>query len=155
MDDFDSVSWNNQESGDSQGVGEGEQDVNATAPVTLDDPSQGYLVTRVSDPQTENDGTKDAFVSYLVTTDVSGRLWNEVSMLIPTYRQTSQHSRSLMLAFGAGLQTLSSFGSHCQETSLMWRCPRCQTSTKWVYTHSLTATAALFLTVLCRVRTRR
>ena len=31
---------------------------------------QGQLVTAVSDPMTENDGTKDAFVSYLVTTEV-------------------------------------------------------------------------------------
>ena len=31
---------------------------------------QGRLVTMVSDPMTENDGTKDAFVSYLVTTEV-------------------------------------------------------------------------------------
>lgn len=30
----------------------------------------GTLVTSVTDPQTVNDGTKDAFVSYLVTTDV-------------------------------------------------------------------------------------
>lgn len=30
----------------------------------------GTMVTSVSDPQTENDLTKDAFVSYLVTTDV-------------------------------------------------------------------------------------
>lgn len=30
----------------------------------------GTMVTSVSDPQTENDMTKDAFVSYLVTTDV-------------------------------------------------------------------------------------
>lgn len=30
----------------------------------------GRLETTVSEPQTENDGTKDAFVSYLVTTDV-------------------------------------------------------------------------------------
>lgn len=31
---------------------------------------QGRMVTTVSDPMTENDGTKDAFVSYLVTTEV-------------------------------------------------------------------------------------
>lgn len=32
----------------------------------------GTLTTRVGDPTTEGEGTKDAFVSYLVTTDVSG-----------------------------------------------------------------------------------
>jgi sorting nexin-4 len=31
---------------------------------------RGRLETRVSDPQTEAEGTKDAYVSYLVTTDV-------------------------------------------------------------------------------------
>jgi len=34
----------------------------------------GTLETKVSDPQTENEGTKDAFVSYLVTTKVKGRI---------------------------------------------------------------------------------
>lgn len=33
----------------------------------------GTLETKVSDPQTENEGTKDAFVSYLVTTKVKGK----------------------------------------------------------------------------------
>jgi sorting nexin-4 len=31
---------------------------------------RGVLETTVSDPQTEGEGTKDAYVSYLVTTDV-------------------------------------------------------------------------------------
>jgi len=32
---------------------------------------RGVLETHVSDPQTEGEGTKDAYVSYLVTTDVN------------------------------------------------------------------------------------
>jgi len=35
----------------------------------------GTLETKVSDPQTENEGTKDAFVSYLITTKVKGRIF--------------------------------------------------------------------------------
>lgn len=31
---------------------------------------RGHLETHVSEPQTENEGTKDAFVSYLVATEV-------------------------------------------------------------------------------------
>ncbi|KAF8469553.1 hypothetical protein BDZ91DRAFT_694336 [Kalaharituber pfeilii] len=38
---------------------------------------QGRLVTRVSDPTTENDGTKDAFVSYLVTTETDFPTFNK------------------------------------------------------------------------------
>lgn len=35
---------------------------------------RGVLETTVTDPQTESEGTKDAYVSYLVTTEVCTRL---------------------------------------------------------------------------------
>lgn len=47
----------------------------------------GTMVTSVSDPQTENELTKDAFVSYLVTTDVR-----------ETHTHTLTHSLVLPLA---------------------------------------------------------
>lgn len=43
---------------------------------------QSRLETTVSDPMTENDGTKDAYVSYLVTTDVSYKRISSVCAML-------------------------------------------------------------------------
>jgi len=89
MDDFDAVSWRSpptiHDGTDDDGsefsgptaseppvfthLEEPQAGSNADA-IDLAGVGQGRLVTMVSDPVTENDGTKDAFVSYLVTTEV-------------------------------------------------------------------------------------
>lgn len=94
MDDFDSVSWRNEDSNDSRPntAGEGdEQNRNSSprsngkrkagqaTPQAGEDAQaidiagigeHGRLDCIVSSPLKEHDGTKDAYVSYLVTTDV-------------------------------------------------------------------------------------
>ncbi|KAF8456307.1 hypothetical protein BGX38DRAFT_1087390 [Terfezia claveryi] len=88
MDDFDAVSWRSppmthdgtdDDGSEFSGLTSSEPPVfahpeepqagpNADA-IDLAGVGQGRLVTTVSGPMTENDGTKDAFVSYLVTTE--------------------------------------------------------------------------------------
>ncbi len=94
MDDFDSVSWRNEDSNDSRPntAGKGDaQDRNSSprsngkrkagqaTPQAGEDAQaidiagigeHGRLDCTVSSPLKEHDGTKDAYVSYLVTTDV-------------------------------------------------------------------------------------
>lgn len=95
MDDFDSVSWRSpphrhdgsEDTDDSRPPSTSGRDgtdpnglqfhhaeepqagPNADA-IDLAGVGQGRLETKVTDPVTENDGTKDAFVSYFVTTNV-------------------------------------------------------------------------------------
>lgn len=89
MDDFDAISWRSP-SATHDGTDDDGSEISvnaANAPPIFSHPEepqagpnadsidlagvgQGRLVTTVSDPTTENDGTKDAFVSYLVTTEV-------------------------------------------------------------------------------------
>lgn len=89
-DDFDSVSWRNypdsddnsrpttsgSDADDSRGYDD--NDVNGKQAVPMADTAdnggsgEGILECRVDSPLKENDGTKDAFVSYLITTHVCG-----------------------------------------------------------------------------------
>ena len=96
--DFDSVSWQNEAAsksgnvdngpaGGSSGPGPGatrsnsipQQTGNTADAVDLGGIGDGKLECAVNSPLKENDGTKDAYVSYLVTTDVSsGRLFPDI-----------------------------------------------------------------------------
>lgn len=92
MDDFDAVSWRSPPR-THDGTDDEESEFSSPTVAGLDAPSNAYhseepqaginpdrislsgvdptlLVTTVSDPATENDGTKDAYVSYCVTTKV-------------------------------------------------------------------------------------
>ena len=92
MDDFDAVSWRSPPR-THDGTDDEESELSSPTSAGLDALSNTYhseepqaginpdriglagvgpkpLVTTVSDPATENDGTKDAYVSYLVTTEV-------------------------------------------------------------------------------------
>jgi sorting nexin-4 len=85
--DFSNVSWHSeQNAGDSQAAPSGATDPSAAGPATPDfeasrqearqerknDPGHTgeILECIVSEPHKENDGTKDAYVSYLITTNV-------------------------------------------------------------------------------------
>lgn len=94
MDTFDSVQWRSEDEDDDEAdnplhvnapdtgdfnsnggrprSGDGPQAGEGADKIDLAGVGSGILETKVSDPQTENDGTKDAFVSYLVTTKVRG-----------------------------------------------------------------------------------
>ena len=92
MDDFDTASWTSPQTHDGTDDDDGSEISRPTSTLpppqaTFSHPEepqagpnadaidlagvgQGRLETNVSDPMTENEGTKDAFVSYLVTSDV-------------------------------------------------------------------------------------
>lgn len=109
----------------------------------------GAMVTSVSDPQTENDMTKDAFVSYLVTTDVRetyspllrsfgppflvcGAGYRVLRLTSLSARPTSPPSRSPTSASGAALPTLFSSIKCCLANSPPPPCRLSPTNTNWV-----------------------
>lgn len=86
-DDFANIEWQNSQRGHSQSDDEGEgPDTNRKSgeiqagpnadPLDLAGIGEGVLECTVGSPIKENDGTKDAFVSYLVTTHV--RLYGNI-----------------------------------------------------------------------------
>ena len=109
--DFDSVSWRNEPESDSLGPPSAEQPQETSLPtrissgkrrqsshqpeaqagqlagaVDLGGIGDGILECTVDSPLKENDGTKDAFVSYLITTTVGPPL---LSSLTASYRMTN------------------------------------------------------------------
>lgn len=121
--------------------------INADA-VDLAGVGNGTMVTSVSDPQTENDMTKDAFVSYLVTTDVreihspslrsfgppfsvcSAGYWGVTANF--SVRPTSPPSRNPTSASAAASPTLSFSTKCCLANSLPPPCRLSPTNTNWV-----------------------
>lgn len=99
--DFDSVSWQNEgesdfsrpntapskhiskPSGNAEATTEQEQAGPYADPVDLAGVGSGRLDCNVDSPLKENDGTKDAYVSYLVTTHVCLRCPLALSKAIP------------------------------------------------------------------------
>lgn len=78
-----------------------------------DDPHQpkweGYLLTTVKDPVKELADTKDAYVSYLVSAEVSGNIF--LDNLTPAIcRLIYQYSRYLILHLADAFKILCSYG---------------------------------------------
>src|SRR5690348_16691825 len=82
----------------------------------------GVLECTVDTPLKENDGTKDAYVSYLVTTTVRFPGWFAMyvarSMTKGYTRQTSNLSRNPTFQFADASPTSSSSGRLCTESTL-------------------------------------
>jgi sorting nexin-4 len=86
QDDFSNVSWSEHvhdqqtRSGSIPDAEEPGHDLNATTGLERDAPSLGNekLECTVDTPIKENDGTKDAFVSYLITTHVRKPLFPHI-----------------------------------------------------------------------------
>lgn len=105
-DTFDSVQWNQEDDdhlnaimgGDGMNGGPSSQAIAGPSSeplqagpnadnIDLAGVGRGRLETTVSDPVTENEGTKDAYVSYRVTTDVSAVLPDRFFMAVFLVRE--------------------------------------------------------------------
>jgi hypothetical protein len=96
--------------------------------------SEGRLETLVDTPQKELAGTKDAYVSYLVTTKVGmpQQSFDKVDgQLIRHNSPTSNHFSAPSFPFAVASQTLYSCGRHCRRSIRNVPSHRCQTSTRW------------------------
>jgi sorting nexin-4 len=96
QDNFSNISWNSEQgtgpvdpspatqSAPSTGPTNGRQRLGMEEVSQQQDPghSEEILECTVSKPQKENDGTKDAYVSYLITTNVSFTLATGLSMFL-------------------------------------------------------------------------
>ncbi len=101
----------------------------------------GRLDCTVDTPQKENDGTKDAFVSYLVTTHVRHQVVSRrpppdraqlaTDVLMQDIRPISSLSRKETLQFGAASQTSSFYIKLCQRNTPLVLSHLFQTSTIW------------------------
>lgn len=178
-DDFDSVSWRNDPDSDNSrpttsGTDTEEQhgfdyDVNGKRmmssaheepqaggladAIDLAGIGDGVLECQVSSPLKENDGTKDAYVSYLITTHVSVVLihcgcffarsprWvgaclakgimDESTDRMTVYRPTSNPSRNRSSLCADDSQTSTSYTRRFIENTLPARSRRCLISTRW------------------------
>ena len=176
-DDFDSVSWRNDPDSDNSrpttsGTDTEEQhgfkyDVNGKQRMSSahDEPQAGALADaidlagigdgvlecNVSSPVKENDGTKDAYVSYLVTTNVSAVLscfcyglhdlsdgclsskgiMDESTDEMTVYRPTLNPSRNRNSRCAEDSPTSTSYTRHFIESTLPARFRRCLISTRW------------------------
>ena len=91
----------------------------------------GILEVSVDTPLKENDGTKDAYVSYLVTTHVSLGMPAEPFWTDILRRQTSRRSRS-QISLSVDVSPISySFDRHCTEIIKPARSLRCPRRTIW------------------------
>lgn len=149
-DDFDNVSWqNNPEAhgavasiasprgvSDDEGPGDtngkrntvGQLGPNADA-LDLAGVGEGVLECTVTTPIKENDGTKDAYVSYLVTTNVRSSLVGENSA--DHDRRPSPPFKSQQPPYVDDLQTLCSYTKHCRKNTQHVQYRLYQTSTRW------------------------
>jgi len=91
----------------------------------------GRLECSVGKPQKEGEGTQNAYISYLVTTDVRSRLIYACAQTLTLHRPTSSPSNRPTLAYVAASQTLSSSTRPSVENIHNAQCPLCPTSTRW------------------------
>lgn len=107
----------------------------------------GVLECRVDTPLKENDGTKDAYISYLVTTHVSDCIIScPAELLLSTCRvhipisiksnqepprPISSPSRNLISAFAEDSPISISCTRHSTANTQRALCHRCRTSTRW------------------------
>lgn len=95
----------------------------------------GRLDCTVDTPLKENDGSKDTYVSYLVTTHVCVQfLWQflrPIEKLTKTTRPISRRSRNQSSKYGVVSQTSYSYTKSFASNILNALCLRCQTSTRW------------------------
>lgn len=82
--------------------------------------ADGYLMCTVEKPQKENDGTKDAFVSYLISTQVIRCVISSCRSLglLPSHSLISRHSPSLNSAFDDASRILCFFTDPCSAAIL-------------------------------------
>ena len=91
----------------------------------------GILEITVDTPLKENDGTKDAYVSYLVTTHVRLSWPAERHPADFFCRQTSSPSKKAISASDVDLPILSSSARLCTETIKHARYLHCRRRTTW------------------------
>ena len=92
----------------------------------------GRLDCTVETPLKENDGTKDAYVSYLVTTQVAlSMLQDPAKTADGASRATLQHSKNHPSAFAGASQISSSCTKPSASSSQPMQYRLCQTSTRW------------------------
>ena len=151
-DTFSSVSWQDDDAAggayppqNTMADSEPEQPVNAglAEEIRANELFGGEILEcTVSHPVKENDGTKDAYVSYLITTNV-GFDWPPRPFSSPCFtsadpismayfcRQPSRPSRSRTPRCAGDSPTLSFFGSSYLRSSLLPPCRRCRISSAW------------------------
>ena len=163
--DFDSVSWQNDEAetepsrpstaittepGDPvYGINASGKRKASTGPnqageqadaVDLAGIGEARLDLKVDSPLKENDGTKDAYVSYLVTTNVrpvfvkavlSGVYSNAPLADYGFDRPTSSHFPNLQAKYADASPILSFYTSNCLANTHNAPCHRCLTNTRW------------------------
>lgn len=149
-DDFDNVSWQNNPAahgaassvvsprgvsddegpGDTNGKGNagGGLGPNADA-LDLAGVGEGVLECTVTNPIKENDGTKDTYVSYLVTTNVGCLLAQSTSANCD--RPHSLPFKSQQPPYADDLQTLFSYTRHYLKNTQHVRYRLYRTSTRW------------------------
>lgn len=100
-------------------------------PMDLAGVGQAVLNCEVSNPIKENDGTKDAYVSYLVTTNVCTLPARCEYCADGLFRLLSRPSRSRLRQYEEDSRTLCFYGKRYQENILSALCRRYLTSTRW------------------------
>lgn len=146
-DDFANIEWQNShgspqitsprsedgtEASDVERHSGGEQAGRMADEMDLAGVGEGILECTVGSPIKENDGTKDAFVSYLVTTHV----WLPTQApqdrsILTMSRLHFPLSKSPQHQYGDGSQISYSYTTHFSENILHAPSPPYQTSTKW------------------------
>lgn len=99
---------------------------------------EGKLECEVGSPLKENDGTKDAYVSYLITTHVGSPIrpvplepGDLGGRKLTSVRPTSKRSRSRNSRCAGDSRTFISYTRRCIESIRLAQCHRYRISTRW------------------------